>query len=315
MHTSQFVIDRQFYGMIFLDTPEERFDQLVDYSFAAHYLTIENGMRIHYLDEGNQQADNTILLLHGEPSWSYLYRHMIPPLIEAGHRCIVPDLIGFGRSSKPTAQSDYTYARHIDWMQVVIDQLDLSNITLFGQDWGGLIGLRLVAQNEDRFARIVVSNTMLPTGDHKPTEAFLKWQAFSQKVEQFPVEFVLQGATQKELSEEVLKGYRAPFPSDDYTAGAKIFPMLVPTTPDDPESENNRQAWKNVLANWEKPLLCLFGDKDPVTKGGDSVFQKLVPGSKGQKHTIIEGGGHFIQEDKGPELSAHIIDFINTNPL
>ncbi|NND33719.1 MAG: haloalkane dehalogenase [Saprospiraceae bacterium] len=300
--------------MDYINTPEERFQELDDYPFDANYLTIQDGMRVHYIDEGPKDASEVILLMHGEPSWSYLYRTMIPPLVAAGFRCIAPDLIGFGKSSKPKKQEDYTYARHILWMQELLDHLNISGYTFFGQDWGGLIGLRLIANQPGAFSRIVVSNTMLPTGDHTPPEAFIKWQKFSQKVEQFPVEFVLQGATTTELPDEVLKAYRAPFPNDDYTAGAKIFPMLVPTTPDDPESQNNRDAWQNVLSKWTKPLLTLFGDKDPVTAGGDRVFHKLVPGAKGMPHTTIEGGGHFIQEDKGPELAGHIIEFIHNHP-
>jgi len=300
--------------MNFVDTPEDRFHGLKDYSFDAQYVEIDHGMKIHYLDEGPADATETILLMHGEPSWCYLYRYMIPPLVAAGYRCVAPDLIGFGKSSKPTEQSDYTYANHISWMQSWIDQINIANVTLFCQDWGGLIGLRLVDNAPDRFARIVVSNTMLPTGDHTPPEAFIKWQKYSQKVEEFPFEFVLQGATTTELSDEILAAYRAPFPDETYTAGAKIFPMLVPTTPGDPESENNRMAWKQTYANWQKPLLTLFGDKDPVTKGGERVFQKLVPGTNGQAHATIENGGHFIQEDKGPLLAEHIIKFVTANP-
>ncbi len=299
--------------MNYIDTPEERFDNLPGYNFTPNFVTIAHGMKVHYVDEGPKDAKETILLMHGEPSWSFLYRKMITPLAAAGYRVLAPDLIGFGRSSKPTEQSDYTYASHLAWMQEWIDQMDAQGITLFCQDWGGLIGLRLVANDPDRFARIAVSNTGLPTGDRTPSEAFLKWQAFSQKVETFPTEFVIQGATHVELTDDVLKAYSAPFPNEDYTAGAKIFPALVPTTSDDPESENNRQAWKNIFMKWTKPLITLFGDNDPVTKGGDKVFQKLVPGAKGQAHKIIEGGGHFIQEDQGPLLAEHIISFIKAN--
>lgn len=301
--------------MEYLNTPEEHFANLPGYDFNGKYFTLSSGMHIHYLDEGPIDAAETILLLHGEPSWSFLYRHMIPALKEAGYRCIAPDLIGFGKSSKPKKQSDYTYASHLEWMQEWLDAMSLKNITLFCQDWGGLIGLRLVAANQNSFARIVASNTMLPTGDRTPPEAFIKWQKFSQKVPEFPFEFVMQGATHTELSDDVLKGYRAPFPDESFTAGARIFPMLVPTTSDDPESENNRRAWKEVFAKWEKPFLTLFGDKDPVTAGGDKVFHKLVPGTKGQTHTTIENGGHFIQEDQGPLLAEHIIKFCESNPL
>lgn len=301
--------------MEYLNTPPEAFHQLVDFPFQENYLEVDHGMKLHYLDEGNPDAKETLLLMHGEPSWSFLYRKMIPLLTAAGYRCIAPDLIGFGKSSKPIHQSDYTYARHIKWVQPLLSHLDLDNVTFFGQDWGGLIGLRLVANEPERFVRIVVSNTFLPTGDHKPSEAFTKWQAYSQRVEVFPFEFVLQGATHTELNQNTLSAYSAPFPDESYTAGARIFPMLVPTTPNDPESENNRQAWQNVFTKWNKPLLTLFGDKDPVTKGGDKAFQKLVPGSKGQAHTTIEGGGHFIQEDRPQELCKHIIDFISNNPI
>lgn len=299
--------------MKFVNTPEDRFDNLPGYNFEPHYVNISHDMRVHYVDEGPRDAKETVLLMHGEPSWSFLYRTMITPLVAAGYRCIAPDLIGFGKSSKPIQQSDYSYANHISWMQEFMDQLDVKDITLFCQDWGGLIGLRLVANDPDRFARIAVSNTFLPTGDHKPSEAFLKWQAFCKKVDKFPTEFVMQGATHTELPADVLRAYSAPFPNEDYTAGAKIFPALVPTTPDNPESENNRQAWKNVFSQWTKPLVTLFGDNDPVTKGGDAIFKKLVPGAKGQAHATIEGGGHFIQEDQGPLLAKHIISFINAN--
>lgn len=301
--------------MQFKNTPNDRFLNLDGYSFDGKYVEIEHGMKVHYLDEGPTDSPDTLLLMHGEPSWSYLYRKMIPVLVAAGYRCIAPDLIGFGKSSKPVLQSDYTYARQVDWTQQFLDHLDIKNITLFCQDWGGLIGLRLVGNQPDRFARIAVSNTGLPTGDHTPPDAFLKWQKFSQKVEDFPFEMVMQGATQVELTSAELSAYRAPFPDESYTAGAKIFPALVPTTPNDPESENNRQVWKNILTQWHKPLITLFGDKDPVTAGGDRVFQKIVPGAREQDHATIENGGHFIQEDQGPLLADHLIKFIQSNPL
>jgi len=294
----------------FINTPEDRFDNLVDYPFNPHYVELKNGMQVHYVDEGPRDAKHTILLMHGEPSWSFLYRHMIPPLVGAGYRCIAPDLIGFGKSSKPIEQSDYTYASHLEWMQEWLDHTGIKDITLFCQDWGGLIGLRLLSADPDRFARLVVSNTMLPTGDRTPPEAFTKWQTFSQKVDHFPFEKVLQGATTTELDEKVLAAYRAPFPDGRYEAGAKIFPMLVPTSPDDPESQNNREAWKNVYRNWQKPCLTLFGDSDPVTSGGEQVFLKLVPGTEDQPHEVIAGGGHFIQEDRGPLLAEKIIAWI-----
>ncbi len=300
--------------MEILYTPEHRFKNIVDYPFAGRYHEIEQGLTIHYLDEGDPQSRETVLMIHGEPSWSYLYRSMIPVLVNAGYRCVVPDLIGFGKSAKPTSTSDYSYALHIQWTHNWLQSLELANITLFAQDWGGLIGLRLVDLNPDQFNRICISNTGLPTGDHKPSKAFLDWQAFCQKIEQFPIEKVMQGATERTLSSDELAAYRAPFPDERFTAGARIFPSLVPTRPDDPESENNRKAWKRTFMKWDKPFLTLFSDKDPITKGGDAIWQEMVPGAAGQHHQILHGGGHFIQEDKGRELS-HLIDkFINDNP-
>lgn len=282
-------------------TPEERFENLPGYPFAANYKTVDDGLRMHYLDEG-PHSGSVVLLLHGEPSWSYLYRKMIPVLSEAGCRVLVPDLIGFGKSGKPAETSDYSYGRHVKWTQYWFEQMDVSDVTFFGQDWGGLVGLRLVTALPDRFARLFVANTGLPTGDQKMSEAFLRWRAFSQKVDKFPIGPMIQGATATELPDEVIAAYDAPFPDERYKAGARIFPALVPTTPDDPEAQNNREAWR-VLMQWEKPLITLFSDGDPITKGGERPFQKLVPGAKGQPHQTIAGGGHFLQEDKGEEIA------------
>jgi haloalkane dehalogenase len=270
-------------------------------------------LRIHYLDEGPPEAA-PILLLHGEPSWSFLYRHMVPVLVDAGHRCVVPDLVGFGRSDKPTEQSDHTFARHVGWMaELVFDHLDLTGITLVCQDWGGLIGLRLVGAEPDRFARVVVANTGLPTGDRPPTDAFLAWQKFSQETPTFPVGMIVNGGCTTELSPEVVAGYDAPFPDETYKAGPRIMPSLVPTSPDDPVAADNRAAWE-VLSRFDRPLLCAFSDCDPITKGGDRVFLSRVPGAAGQPHTTIEGGGHFLQEDRGPELARVVADFIAATP-
>ncbi|MFZ4720274.1 MAG: haloalkane dehalogenase [Ilumatobacteraceae bacterium] len=296
-----------------LRTPDERFADLPDFAFEPHYVTIDDGeggeLRVHYVDEGPADAA-PVLLMHGEPSWCYLYRHMIPVLVAAGHRVIAPDLIGFGRSDKPTEQADYTYARHVAWMQAALfDQLDLRDITFFGQDWGGLVGLRLVAAEPDRFARVVVGNTGLPTGDRQPTDAFLAWQKFSQTAEQFPIGAIINGGCQTDLSAAVIAGYDAPFPDDTYKAGARIFPSLVPTGTDDPAHADQVAAWA-VISTFDKPWLCAFSDKDPVTAGGERVFLRSVPGCDGQPHVTIEGGGHFLQEDKGPELARVIADFI-----
>lgn len=294
-------------------TPDHRFADLPDYPFAPHYAEIADGeggtLRMHYLDEGPSDAA-PVLLLHGEPSWSFLYRHVVPPLVAAGHRVVVPDLVGFGRSDKPTATTDYTYARHIAWVTALVrDELDLHDITLFGQDWGGLIGLRLVAADPERFARVVVGNTGLPTGDGAPSDAFLAWQKFSRESPELPVGAIVNGGCTTDLAPEVIAAYDAPFPDDTYKAGARIFPSLVPTRPDDPESEPNRLAWA-VLSRFEQPFLVCFSDRDPITKGGDAPFLAKIPGAQGRPHTTVEGAGHFLQEDKGPELARIIADFI-----
>lgn len=293
--------------MEILRTPDERFQDLPDYPFAAHYVTVD-GIRIHYLDEGSTAVE-TVLLMHGEPSWSYLYRKMIPVITAAGYRAIAPDLVGFGRSDKPAAREDYTYQRHMDWMAGLIEALDLQRITLVCQDWGGLIGLRLAAEHENRFARIVAANTGLPTGDRPMGSAFSAWQQYSQTTPHFHVGGIVKGGCVSELSPEIIAAYDAPFPDDRYTAGARQFPLLVPTTPDDPASAANRDAWQ-VLMRWEKPFLTAFSDSDAITAGGERVFQKLVPGTKGQPHTTITHAGHFLQEDKGTELAQVVVDFI-----
>jgi haloalkane dehalogenase len=293
-----------------LRTPDSQFDGLPAFPFSPKYVTIADGaLRVAYLDEG--PADGAVvLLMHGEPSWSFLYRKVIPVLVAAGHRCIAPDLVGFGRSDKPTAIGDYSYQAHVDWMSsVVFDALDLRDITFFGQDWGGLIGLRLVAAQPDRFARVVVGNTGLPIGDRPPTEAFLAWQAFARDAGQFPVGGIIAGGCTTKLPPEVVAAYDAPFPDDTYKAGARSFPALVPTSTDDPASAANAAAWE-VLRRFEKPFLCAFSDGDPITKGGHRVFERDVPGAAGQSHVTIEGGGHFLQEDKGEELGRVIAAFM-----
>jgi haloalkane dehalogenase len=294
-------------------TPDAAFADLPDFPFAPHHVEVDSGdggtLRVHHLDEGPADAP-PVLLMHGEPSWSFLYRHVIPPLVAAGHRVIAPDLIGFGRSDKPTSTDDYTYARHVEWMrQALFDRLDLRDITYFGQDWGGLVGLRLVAADPDRFARVAIGNTGLPTGDGRPSEAFLAWQRFSQETDVFPVGMIIDGGCTTDLAPEVIAAYDAPFPDEASKAGARIFPTLVPTTPEDPAAPDNRAAWE-VLERFEKPFLLAFSDADPITGGGDRVFREKVPGAAGQAHVTIEGGGHFLQEDRGAELGAVLVDFI-----
>lgn len=298
--------------MHILRTPDEYFTNLPDYPFAPNYLTIPGPggaeLRVHYVDEGSRDA-KPVLLMHGEPSWSYLYRKMIPVMVNTGYRCVAPDLVGFGRSDKPAERDDYTYQRHVGWMQAWLDQMDLDCITLVCQDWGGLIGLRLLAADPDRFVRAVVANTGLPTGDHNITDAFLEWRRFSIETPDFDAGAIVAMATQKEMTPEVLAAYNAPFPDDTFKAGARIFPSLVPIAPDDPASQANREAW-DVLHCFEKPFLTAFSDGDPVTRGGERIFQEQVPGAKGQPHITIKGGGHFLQEDCGGELAHVVVNFI-----
>jgi haloalkane dehalogenase len=246
-----------------------------------------------------------VLLLHGEPTWSYLYRTMIPPLVEAGHRVVAPDLVGFGRSDKPAARDDYTYARHVAWVRDLIEQLDLRDITLFGQDWGGLIGLRLVAEDVERFARVVAANTGLPTGDQDLGDAFKAWRRFSQETPEMPIGALIGGGSARDVEPAVVAAYDAPFPDESFKAGARAFPLLVPASPDDPAAAANRRAWE-VLAALDKPFLTAFSDGDPITRGAEQPLQEMIPGARGREHPTTSGG-HFLQEDSGPEL-ARIID-------
>jgi haloalkane dehalogenase len=295
-------------AMDILRTPDDRFDALPGYPFAPRYHELPGGLRMHHVDEGPAQGP-VVLLLHGEPSWSYLYRKMIPVLAEGGLRAVAPDLIGFGRSDKPGHRSDYTYQRHVDWLVSFIEALDLRDITLFCQDWGGLLGLRIAAEHPDRFARIVASNTFLPTGDQPLPEAFFAWREFSQTVPELPVGSILEKGCARPLAPEVKAAYDAPFPDERYKEGARQFPALVPASPEDPASPPNRRAWE-VLARWDKPFLTLFGDSDPITRGADKLLRAMIPGAGGQPHTTIARAGHFIQEDAGEELAAHLLRFV-----
>jgi len=302
-----------------LRTPDDRFTGLAGFDFAPHYVEVPAGdgeavLRVHYLDEGPADAGETILLLHGEPSWCYLYRTMVPPLVGAGFRVVAPDLVGFGRSDKPADRSDYTYARHVAWMHnALFGELGLSEITVVGQDWGGLIGLRLVAEYPDRFRRVVAANTGLPTGDRDMGEAFLAWQRFSQEVPELPVGNIVNAGCTTSLPDDVVAAYDAPFPDESYKEGARQFPLLVPTRPDDPAADANRRAWE-VLRSFDKPFLCAFSDADPITGGADALFLAEVPGTEGQNHPTIAGGGHFLQEDRGPVLADAVIGFVGANP-
>lgn len=292
------------------------FENLPGYSFQPNFVEVndvalfdDSEVFMHYVDYGDKDAP-IVMMLHGEPSWSYLYRHMIDEVKQANYRAIAPDLIGFGKSDKYDTQDAYTYANHIAWLTRFIDKTKLSNIHLFCQDWGGLLGLRLVANHPELFASVVVSNTMLPTGDYAPSQAFLDWRHYSQNTDNFDIASIIQKGTQRELITEIVNAYNAPFPEEKLKAGARKFPLLVPITPDDTESENNRQAW-SVLAKFDKPFLTLFSDSDPITRGGEKIFQKLVIGCQDQPHELIKDGGHFLQEDCYEVLSKKYILFLN----
>jgi haloalkane dehalogenase len=287
-------------------TPDERFQNLPDYDFEPHYLEVD-GLRMHYVDEGPRDS-SPVLMLHGEPTWSYLYRHMIPPFVAAGHRALAPDLIGFGRSDKPTSQRDYTYQGHVDWMTQWLTILDLRDITLFCQDWGALIGLRLAAENPDRFSRLVIANGFLPTADRSVPTAFRVWRAFARHSPVFPIGRIVDTGSLRKLSPRERAAYNAPFHSKASLAGARAFPHLVPTDPKDPAVPANRAAWE-LLGRWQKPVLTLFGQQDPILGKADRVLLEHIPGTHGQPNDRLRGG-HFIQEDQGPELAGRVIDWI-----
>jgi haloalkane dehalogenase len=290
-----------------LRTPEERFEGLADYPFAPNYVDIDLGegatARQHYLDEG-PRAGPLALLLHGEPSWSYLYRRMIPPLTAAGMRVVAPDLIGFGKSDKPDDIDFFTYDRHVSWLEQFLDRLSLTDIHLFCQDWGGLLGLRIVATRPGLFAGVVASNTMLPVG--KTSDAFKAWQDFARNSPEFPIGNVLQGASVRDLSAEEVAAYDAPFPDESFKAAARAFPLLVPTSEGEPSAVRNRELW-DKLAEFERPFLTLFGDSDPVTGGGEKILQGRIAGAHGQPHEILPKTGHFSQEDQPERLARGLL--------
>lgn len=300
--------------MEILRTPDDRFAGLPGYSFEPRYVEVpavrgeEASLRVHYVDEGPRNAD-AVLLLHGEPSWSYLYRRMIPVLVAAGLRAVAIDLVGFGRSDKPAGRADYSYQAHVDWTWSAIEGIGLQDITLVGQDWGGLIGLRLVGEHPEAFARVVAANTTLPTGELRPGDAFLAWQRYSQETPELRVGRIVNGGCMTDLAPDVVAAYDAPFPDDSYKEGARQFPLLVPSAPDDPAAPANRAAWAS-LEHFERPLLCAFSDSDPITRGADAVLRARIPGAAGQAHTTIREAGHFLQEDKGEELAKVVADFV-----
>ena len=291
--------------MEIIRTPDERFENLPDYPFTPNYVEV-NGLRLHYVDEGEGE---TILCLHGEPSWSYLYRKMIPPLA-AQHRVVAPDLVGFGRSDKYTDPAAYSFQMHRDVLVGFIEALDLRGITAVVQDWGGLLGLTIATQLPERFARLVIMNTGLPTGMFPMPEAFMQWRAAAERFgTKLPVGRIIQSSTVTKLPREVVKAYEAPFPDETYKAGAAVFPLLIPLKPEDPGAAEMSRAQRQ-LTRWTKPALVMFSDSDPITRGGDALFRRAIPGAKGQPEITIEGAGHFLQEDKGEEIAGHILDFM-----
>lgn len=296
-----------------LRTPESQFNELPGYPYAPkyHVLTAHHDMRMHYVDVGPRKG-RPILLLHGEPSWSYLYRHMIPILAEAGYRAIAPDLIGFGRSDKPSSTDDYSYKSHDEWLESFVSGLGLSRTLLVCQDWGGLLGLRMVARHPERFDAVVAANTFLPSGREPVSEAFVAWQKFSQETPELNISKIIQGGCETRLSPQVRAAYDAPFPDESFKAGARKFPALVPTDSENAEAVENQQLWK-ALSKFDKPFITAFSDGDPITRGADKVLQAAISGARGSKsHKTIKGGGHFLQEDRGPELAALVLQVANS---
>ncbi len=332
-----------------LRTPDERFEKLPGYPFAPHYTEVPDGeggtLRVHHVDEGPRDGA-LVLCMHGQPTWSYLYRHMIPVLTGAGLRVLAPDLVGFGRSDKPAAREDYSYQRQVDWMTAWLTANDVRGATFVGQDWGGLIGLRMVAENPDRFDRVVVANTGLPVPEGvsdefaaavkeyrasgptptlpevtaalsqpdptRPEQTFAAWQKWTWETEDLPVGMMVAGSIDgRTVTPEEVAAYDAPFPGPEFKMGPRAMPSQVPTLPDDPSVPANRRAWQ-VFSQWDKPLLCAFSDNDPVTGAMEPLFRERVPGAKGQPHTRIHGGGHFLQEGRGEELARSIAGFVRS---
>jgi haloalkane dehalogenase len=294
-------------------TPANRFVDLPDFAFPPRYVDV-GGPRMAYVEAGPPDGE-PVLLLHGEPSWSFLYRTVIPVLAEAGLRAIAPDLIGFGRSDKPTEIGDHSYARHVEWVRAfAFDRLDLRRLTVVGQDWGGLIGLRLVAEHPERFARVVTANTGLPTGDQEMPAIWMRFREVVRTAPKLSVSQLVQAGCRTTLPEAVLAAYDAPFPDESFMAGVRAMPGLVPTSPDDPASDANRAAWRQ-LSTWDRPFLVAFSDRDPITGGMAPILKQAVPGAAGIDHPVLEGAGHFLQEDAGEQLGAVIADFVQRHRL
>jgi haloalkane dehalogenase len=295
-----------------LRTPEARFDGLPGFGYEPRYADV-GGLRMAYVAAGPADGE-PVLLLHGEPSWSFLYRRVMPVLAAAGLRAIAADLIGFGRSDKPAEIADHSYARHVEWVRrLAFDGLGLHGITLVGQDWGGLLGLRLAAEHPDRFARLVAANTGLPTGDQPMPDIWWRFREVVQAAPDLQVSRLVQSGCQARLPDEVLAAYDAPFPDESFMAGVRAMPLLVPTAPDDPAAGPNRAAWQR-LSGWDKPFLVAFSDRDPITGAMAPVLRGAVPGAAGIEHPVIAGAGHFLQEDAGERLGEVIAAFVRDHP-
>jgi len=297
--------------MPILRTPDNRFANLKNFPYEPRYVEI-NGARVHYIDEG---AGEVILCLHGEPTWSYLYRKMIP-ILAAAHRVVAMDFIGFGRSDKFTEREDYTFEMHRSTIASFIQTLDLAGITAVVQDWGGILGLRVATELPERFARLVIMNTGLPTGDVPATEGFMKWRTYATTTPDLPIGTIVKrsAADRESITDDIVAAYDAPFPDVTYKMGAQMFPWLVPIEPNQPGAREMRET-REALSNWQKPALVMFSDGDPVTRGGDRFFRKLIPSANNEPQIVIKDAGHFLQEEKGQEIAAEIIAFINRNPV
>jgi haloalkane dehalogenase len=298
-------------GVETVRTPEDRFGDLTDFPHPARTVTLAGGVRMAYVEDGPGDGP-PVVLVHGEPTWGYLYRHVVPVLVDAGLRVVVPDLVGFGRSDKPTRRSDYSYARHVEWLrEALFDALGLTRVHYFGQDWGGLIGMRLLAEHPERFASVVMANTGLPTGDVPMPEAWQRFRAMVEHAERLDVGRMVDAGCLRDLTGSERAAYDAPFPDESFCAGVRSFPGLVPNTPDDPAAPANRAAWER-LSTIEVPFLCAFSDSDPITRGGDRWMRSRIPGAAERPHLTIEGAAHFLQEDRPEALARAIAAFVHS---